>query len=345
MSVLIGIGDDCTLGGSLNQINRRQCGCRGCWKQPRHPDHQRGLSASMAEITVHYDGPIVTRTEARTAKSKHFFLGCPCPHGHIALRRLCDGKCTKCTNQYLDGWRKRNPDYRKRPTPPISIHYDGPVISRADAKSIGAGFYFTGEPCRHGHIAQRYTSNQYCLTCKVIREKTAKYKDSRRVANLSPEKLAARQQSEGRPERAASRRRRAGTQEYKAVRRRYRQSAKAQAAARAYEQRPDRRKASNAATLRYFKTERGIIAARINAQTRRARQASAKGEFTRADHERLRETQKICHICHKKFTKADPATLDHVIALADGGLHDRSNIALAHRSCNSRKNMCRTHLI
>jgi 5-methylcytosine-specific restriction endonuclease McrA len=43
------------------------------------------------------------------------------------------------------------------------------------------------------------------------------------------------------------------------------------------------------------------------------------------------------HICGGKFTKSRPATVDHVIPVADGGKHEVSNLAAAHASCNSRK--------
>ena len=78
---------------------------------------------------------------------------------------------------------------------------------------------------------------------------------------------------------------------------------------------------------------------------RKAREKGAEGVFTTEDEAKLRARQKHCHICGKRFTKADPATIDHVIALADGGRHDPSNIALAHLSCNCSKKDRRTHLI
>lgn len=78
---------------------------------------------------------------------------------------------------------------------------------------------------------------------------------------------------------------------------------------------------------------------------KRAQKAGARGNFTAADEATLRAYQKHCHICGKRFTKGDPATIDHVIALADGGPHDPNNIALAHLSCNCSKQDKRTHLL
>lgn len=37
--------------------------------------------------------------------------------------------------------------------------------SRAEAKRLGAKTYFTGEPCRSGHVDGRTTANGTCITC------------------------------------------------------------------------------------------------------------------------------------------------------------------------------------
>lgn len=39
------------------------------------------------------------------------------------------------------------------------------VISRRAAFTAGLKRYFTGEPCRKGHIAERYVSTGGCLDC------------------------------------------------------------------------------------------------------------------------------------------------------------------------------------
>ena len=36
--------------------------------------------------------------------------------------------------------------------------------TRAEAKAQGAPYYFTGEPCKHGHIAPRKTKGA-CVEC------------------------------------------------------------------------------------------------------------------------------------------------------------------------------------
>lgn len=46
------------------------------------------------------------------------------------------------------------------------------IISRADALRLGRKRYFTGEPCRSGHVAERQSSNGSCLVCHALRMRT-----------------------------------------------------------------------------------------------------------------------------------------------------------------------------
>lgn len=41
------------------------------------------------------------------------------------------------------------------------------VITRAEAKARGLTRYFTGKPCKNGHIAYRLASNGLCRDCRV----------------------------------------------------------------------------------------------------------------------------------------------------------------------------------
>lgn len=43
------------------------------------------------------------------------------------------------------------------------------IISRQEAKSLGLPCYFTGEPCKHGHISERRVSNFVCTACATKR--------------------------------------------------------------------------------------------------------------------------------------------------------------------------------
>lgn len=43
--------------------------------------------------------------------------------------------------------------------------------TQQEAKTIGSTQYFTGRPCKHGHIAPRFTANSGCSECLRLRSK------------------------------------------------------------------------------------------------------------------------------------------------------------------------------
>ena len=46
-----------------------------------------------------------------------------------------------------------------------------PRISREEAIEQGLPRFFTGIPCRKGHVSQRYTCNRWCVTCNGLSKK------------------------------------------------------------------------------------------------------------------------------------------------------------------------------
>jgi hypothetical protein len=46
----------------------------------------------------------------------------------------------------------------------MTMNYEDLPKTRAEAKATGAKYYFTGEPCKHGHVAPRKTKGA-CLEC------------------------------------------------------------------------------------------------------------------------------------------------------------------------------------
>jgi hypothetical protein len=52
----------------------------------------------------------------------------------------------------------------------LEILFDNstPIISRKDAKALGLKRYFMGEPCKHGHVAERLVSSRACFGCIKI---------------------------------------------------------------------------------------------------------------------------------------------------------------------------------
>src|SRR6516162_8367059 len=40
------------------------------------------------------------------------------------------------------------------------------IIGRAEARALGLKRYFTGKPCKHGHVAERVVSSPDCVQCR-----------------------------------------------------------------------------------------------------------------------------------------------------------------------------------
>lgn len=61
------------------------------------------------------------------------------------------------------------------------------IITRAEARARGLKRYFTGRPCKHGHISQRWTIDMSCVGCKTGRHLTVErkaYMSAWKKANL-----------------------------------------------------------------------------------------------------------------------------------------------------------------
>jgi 5-methylcytosine-specific restriction endonuclease McrA len=71
-------------------------------------------------------------------------------------------------------------------TNPI-VFYEGPVINRLDAIAIGLTHYFTGKPCRHGHIDLRQSCNWDCRECVRLRNKHWRVQNPERIRELDSE--------------------------------------------------------------------------------------------------------------------------------------------------------------
>lgn len=185
---------------------------------------------------------------------------------------------------------------------------EGLPTSHSQAKAIGASRYFTGKPCKSGHIAERYVSGR-CVECdkqiylanQAARiEKQAKWRESNREAH-----------------RAYSRKWTAENQE------RCRQR---------YEANKEDRRAYAIAWAKANPEKR-----RANEAARRARVNGAEGRYTEADIDRIWKAQKCkCAICKVKL-KRDELEVDHITPLTKGGSNRPSNLQALCKSCNASK--------
>lgn len=55
--------------------------------------------------------------------------------------------------------------------------YWGPIIDVHTARSLGLKRFFTGEPCIHNHICERWSASRSCVECAKERHRTAEYRE------------------------------------------------------------------------------------------------------------------------------------------------------------------------
>ena len=57
---------------------------------------------------------LISRKEAKSKGSKHYYTGKPCKHGHLSERYVSSKGCTVCLFSRIKGWRKMNPEKVKK---------------------------------------------------------------------------------------------------------------------------------------------------------------------------------------------------------------------------------------
>jgi 5-methylcytosine-specific restriction endonuclease McrA len=220
------------------------------------------------------------------------------------------------------------------------------IIRRKDALAIGRTRYFTGKPCKHGHIAERWSSDGKCVECTRIfqterkdeylaRHKAWRAKNHHKVKAWTdkwrfenPEKKAAISAAYGPAYRLANKEaiRAAAKERYDADPSKGRLLAKEWRTAN-----PEKFKA----TLQKWRSE-NPEKVRLYTNRRRVQKAEAGGSHTVEQIQDLFKKQKgkcagcLCSIMRGWHN-------DHVIALSRGGSDDISNIQLLCQPCNQTK--------
>ena len=211
------------------------------------------------------------------------------------------------------------------------LPYSGPLVTRDEARAAGLPRYFTGEPCKRGHIAERILPKLMCLACK-----NAASRDAYR-ANLEKE-LARRalwkKQNRARIN-ARQRERRKVTQErdkeWRIAWNKKNPERQIAASARFYAKNAEVRRAKSL-EWHYANPEK----ASAQRSRRRARKLSAEGTHTAEDIQRIGDAQKWkCHWCGKPTKRK--YHVDHIVPLSKGGSNWPSNLAITCGYCNLSK--------
>lgn len=185
--------------------------------------------------------------------------------------------------------------------PDQSDMIDKPIVTRTEAKARGLKRYFTGKPCKHGHIAERTTESCTCSECnRLISEKWNKENaDIKRKMwgdwyKLNGYKVRDKQKTD----------RLKNPLKYKERFRKW-----------------------------YSKNPESV---RVNAHKRRKRKLSAAGHFTRDDIKNIIKAQKNkCVNCRSSLNSG--YHIDHIMPLVLGGTDWPSNIQILCKRCNLSK--------
>jgi 5-methylcytosine-specific restriction endonuclease McrA len=235
--------------------------------------------------------------------------------------------------------------------------------SMTAAKAIKAPFYYTGRPCSRGHLAKRRTGNGTCSACKnawrptVFRDAVAKA--CAKCGEVKPpsefyDHPVAKDRKQGscrqcvaiahrlRMERPGIREKRnAYFREYgRTPHRRERQAIAVRkperlAKVKEYNQRPEvkERVARGARARRALNP----LPHRADSKNRKALKRAGRSSVSTKQIVELLALAKKCPDCGRRFCKARPKTIDHVMALSRGGEHRIDNLRVICGSCNSSK--------
>lgn len=242
----------------------------------------------------------------------------------FADRKFCSTSCSSTWNTEENG---------KKTT--------GAERLRKEAAARGDKTYFTGKPCRRGHIAARTVSTGNCVECRkathAIRMKNpdaqAHYKYVKRTyqkqwreQNIDTRRAYEREWDAQNKDKVSAKSKRWRDKNLDRARE------KSRLFIRKYrEEYPEKIKASY---LAWKKSNPDYV--RISSATRKARQRSAEGKFTKKDINNIRDMQNDkCAYCNTKLNGG--GHLDHITPLSKGGSNWPKNLQITCVTCNLKK--------
>jgi 5-methylcytosine-specific restriction endonuclease McrA len=200
------------------------------------------------------------------------------------------------------------------------------AATREHARESGHARYFTGKPCKYGHVAERFTVSGNCADCVADLRASEAYKAKSRLRVRGW--MSEQQKNPEFVERERERKRDL------ARRRRMRPDVRSRELE--YKKSPAVREKN-----RQYQKDNPILTAE-RAMRRRVRKRAVFIEDVPLAYLMERDGSK-CRICgHRldmgtRFPDPRTPTRDHIIPLSKGGMHERSNLQVACYVCNSSK--------
>ena len=194
------------------------------------------------------------------------------------------------------------------------------LISRADAKARGLTRYFTGRPCKFGHVAHRTILSGNCVECLLI------FKTKVRDPVARKTYYQENRERERATNRAYMRRHRARLSD---LAKKYREENRG----RLSERNAAWRRSNPEYAPRHQRENRDNY--RVYYENRRSRRLSS-GKLSTGIIEKLMVLQRgRCAACRKQL--GNDRSLDHITPLSKGGRNVDANVQLMHGRCNSQK--------
>ena len=177
--------------------------------------------------------------------------------------------------------------------------------TRKEARARGDKRYFTGKPCKHGHVVTRFVSDKACAECHLEARRAAYWKD---------------------PEAHRSK-----VEEW-----RRNNLDKKRAHSRKWSKKHPKVNRDGSKKWYYVNLDKARNDGRIRAQRRRALKRGNHPPMTDAEYrEWVAEQELTCSYCGVDC--ADAYEIDHIVPLSRGGAHQAHNLCIACVPCNRRK--------
>lgn len=220
------------------------------------------------------------------------------------------------------------------------------VISRKEARARGLTRYFTGKPCKHGHVSERFSRNGVCVEC--MPESRRKWRE----ANSSKVREGRRKWKQDNPERVnelAREWRAANSEKVRDVNRKYYRENRERISSqqRAFRQaHPDETRERN----RVWYAKNARRARQCSSNWAKANKGKRAANQARRKAAKLRRTPEWADLdliaafyaTAREMTEASgiPHEVDHVVPLQGktvSGLHVAANLQILTKSENSSK--------